>query len=209
MDDSKVTNQPDELETRTPETARPADEAIAETPAEPSTDPAAEPPPGPAPAPELATAATTDTTSQPIDEYHEHAGSRWPLIIGLVLGAAAIAIGLFFLVRTIYRSAHHTKTVVPANTQQLPPQPGNSRGANNKSATSGGSSSNNSSSNSSAGNSATNSSGSSANSTNNAVNAAGNSSLPNSGPGDVVGLFAGTVLIAAGAHYVISLRKAN
>jgi len=33
--------------------------------------------------------------------------------------------------------------------------------------------------------------------------------LPNNGPGNVLGVFAGSALAAAGLHYIISLRRAN
>jgi cytoskeletal protein RodZ len=36
-----------------------------------------------------------------------------------------------------------------------------------------------------------------------------NSGLPNSGPGNVVAIFAGSTLAAAGLHYIVSLRRFN
>ncbi|MBX4190828.1 hypothetical protein KW794_01950, partial [Candidatus Saccharibacteria bacterium] len=34
-------------------------------------------------------------------------------------------------------------------------------------------------------------------------------SLPNNGPGNVIAIFAGSTLAAAGLHYIISLRRFN
>ncbi len=162
------------------------------------------------------------------EETEEHEGPRWLVLGSLLLLAAAVGVGLYFGIRTIYRSAHHApgQNVQPASNHvpQVPQSGQAANGANGpsragvnnstsnptNSTTPPAASSNSAASNSTALNSAANSTNPPAatNSTANNTTTAGKP-LPNSGPGDVLALFAGAALIAGSVHYVIQARKAS
>ena len=62
----------------------------------------------------------------PVDELNEeteeHEGPRWLILGSLVVLAIAVGVGLFFGVRTIYRSAHHTPGVTVQSAGNKSPQ---------------------------------------------------------------------------------------
>jgi hypothetical protein len=111
-------------------------------------------------------------------------------LIGAVLTVLAIivvAVLLVFAGRWLYHKAHHHNVYVqPANTKQLPPEPSTSNGQSGAKPVGSNNKTNNSSSNSSQSN-----------------------NLPNSGPGDVAAIFAGSTAAAGGLHYLVNYRKAK
>ena len=114
-----------------------------------------------------------------IEEYHQRAPRRWPLLLGYVLAALIIALVIVFGARAIYHH-YHKPTVKTAPTARTTGRPG-------------------------ATNSTTSSSGSASSSTSGSQTA--NSNLPNSGPGQVVALFAISSTVAAGGHYLIKSQR--
>jgi cytoskeletal protein RodZ len=111
----------------------------------------------------------------------------------MILGAIVLVILLVLFARWIYHKVHHNSepTSVTTSQQAKENESSNSQqGANSQS-----SNSSNSSGSNNSGSSSSNSSGSS------------NNSLPNNGPGNVIAIFAGSTLAAAGLHYIISVRR--
>ncbi|HET7529191.1 MAG TPA: hypothetical protein VFJ84_03115 [Candidatus Saccharimonadales bacterium] len=113
-----------------------------------------------------------------------------PVIRWVILGIIALII-IFLLVlfaRWIYHSVHKNKPAVTGNTNTPTTSLNNKIGSESPK------------------------NGSSSGSGNRQGSAASGSSgqkLPNNGPGNVVGLFAGSAIAAAGLHYIISLRRFN
>ena len=130
-----------------------------------------------------------ETKVKTIEEYHERAPRRWPVLVIYLIIALLVAGLLVFGARGIYRHYHKSATkTVQANKRPTEPAT-NAPGSSNTTNSSSGSKNN--------------SSPQSANS----QSASTSGTLPNSGPGQVVGLFIGASLAAAGLHYVINLRR--
>ena len=125
----------------------------------------------------------------------EPGGPNWPLWALVLLIAAGLIVGLVFLARWIYHLAHNTSATKNPTTTQTQNKTGkgglsvNSGGSNNGGGinVSGGNNSKNSGNKSTAGTGTT---------------------LPNNGPGNVIGMFAAASFAAGSLHYIISLRKA-
>lgn len=121
-----------------------------------------------------------------LDEFHEHEGRRWPVILIYIILAFVVALLVFFGGRWIYHKTtyHPAKTIKPgtSDSNKLPSAPptGNQQ-SNSGSATS--------SSASGAGQSQT------------------NGKLPNNGPGNVAATFVGVAIIVGGLHYIYTLRR--
>lgn len=108
--------------------------------------------------------------------------SNWPLGIVIALVAAGLIVGLIFLARWIYHVAHNTKATKNPPTSQ----------SQNKAGGKGGLSV---------------SSGSGSGQTANKPAPSRSATLPNNGPGNVIGIFAAASFAAGALHYIISLRK--
>jgi cytoskeletal protein RodZ len=142
---------------------------------------------------------------EPEPRYHtevlplnrEEHGQTWLRTLVSILVGLILIVLIVFLARWIYHKAHNSSVTVttPPTSQNAPaPSSNNTSGsqpANTKPATAA---------------PATTPPNGSASSP---APAAANSNLPNSGPGAVAAIFAGTSLAAAGLHYVINLRRLN
>lgn len=106
----------------------------------------------------------------------------------MIIGAIILVILLVLLARWIYHAVHHTDQTTTGVTIQAPNESGgsNKSGANKQPS---------GSSNPAQGGNTTSTS-----------NKNGKN-LANTGPGNVVAIFAGSTLAAAGLHYIISVRK--
>src|ERR1035437_10415998 len=110
-------------------------------------------------------------------EFHEYGGRRWPVVLGYILIALAVGLGVVLLGRTVYRSAHHntTKPQTPTQTQNInkkqPPKPS---GAGNAAVTLSPTPSPN--------------------------------QLSNTGPGSVAVIFTASALTAGSFHYLFKRR---
>ena len=122
------------------------------------------------------------------DEFYEHEGRRWPVILMYIVLAFAVALLVVFAGRWVYHKTTHrtAKTTKPetSDSNKLPPTPPTS----NQQPSSGGTTS-------------SPASGTSQNQT--------TSQLPNNGPGDVVAIFVGTTLGFGGLHYIYTLRRSR
>ncbi len=134
------------------------------------------------------------------DEFHEHEGRRWPVILMYIVLAFLVALLVVFAGRWIYRKTAHQSSKVnkPVSTNQ-----GQAPAAPPTTTQNPPTGSNNSNSNSSASNSTF---GAGKNQT---VQTTPAGQLPNNGPGDVIALFVGTTLAIAGLHFIYNLRKQN
>jgi len=58
-------------------------------------------------------------------EFHEYEGRRWPVVLGYILIALAVAVGVVLLGRAAYRSTHHgaTKPQTQYINRKQPPKP--------------------------------------------------------------------------------------
>ena len=128
-----------------------------------------------------------ERSDQPSPRPAEHGHSLTQIIAVIVAGIVLILL-LVLLGRWIYHKAHHPINLTPANSKQLPASPSGSSGSSSASKSQA-----SSNKNSSGGNASTSQTG----------------ALPNSGPGNVAGIFAGASLAAGGLHYIISLRRFN
>jgi len=131
-----------------------------------------------------------ETQVKTIEEYHEEAPRRWPMLVVYLIITLIVATLLVFGARAIYRHYHKNSVKTTSATTRPTFSGSNASGSSQAS----GSSANSNKSN-----------GSGTSSTNGQVPA----SLPNSGPGQVVSLFAGATLAAAGLHYIVSLRRSS
>jgi hypothetical protein len=131
--------------------------------------------------------ATPVTASRTLNADHVETHRTRPPLLRLLAGILAILIIAALLVlgaRWIYHKTHHTVKPAPANTKSLPRIPA---GSTNKTSPS---------------------SPQTAGSTSKSSPAAGTKTpITNTGPGDVVAIFVGAGLAAAGLHYVWSLRR--
>lgn len=123
----------------------------------------------------------------------EPGGPSWPLGALVLLIAAGLIVGLVFLARWIYHVAHHAPAAKTPTTAQTP----NKSGKGGLSVNSGNSTNNGSialpgNPNSQAGNNS---------------QSGKTATLPNNGPGNVIGVFAAASFAAGALHYIISLRK--
>jgi cytoskeletal protein RodZ len=108
--------------------------------------------------------------------------------IVMIIGAIILIILLVLFARWVYHKVNSDQSDT-AGTSQLPPEsssPSSQSGVSTQPSTS-----------------STPSAGSTAPTTNQ------NGQIANTGPGNVVAIFAGSTLAAAGLHYIISLRKFN
>jgi hypothetical protein len=123
------------------------------------------------------------TASLPADKT-EH-GQTWVRTVAVIF-AAIIAITLIVLLaRWIYHSTHHAVTPPPSTSLKTPAASPD----NNPSGSQPGSGTPPTAS------------------PNNPTSAPTGPQITNTGPGDVAAIFAGTVLAAAGLHYIISIRR--
>jgi uncharacterized membrane protein YgcG len=116
---------------------------------------------------------------------------RW---LGWILAVAVIAVLLVFFARWLYHATHHAANPAPATSHQKSPA------SSSQSKTSGSQPANGTSS----GGASSSSSGSPAGSSS---GASSNSQITNTGPGNVVAVFAISSLATAGLHFIISLRR--
>lgn len=141
----------------------------------------------------------------PVTQFNQPARRRWPVIAASVI-AALVLVGLAVLAGLlIYNAVHKSPSKKPnvANNNQNQQQQ----------APSGTTGPSRSGSNQPSGSRATGGTGAGTQRTpaGGASTAGGQvgKTLPNNGPGDVIALFAGSSLVAAGLHYIIRLRRAN
>jgi hypothetical protein len=138
-----------------------------------------------------------DTDNQsPIETEPEHTTQRnWPMLLALFVAALAFAVLVVFTGRWVYHSVHNKSTVkpAPANSKSLTKSPTGESGASN----SGSVAKPNTSTSGSAGNSGSSTS----------TNSTNSNQISNTGPGDIVAIFAISSFAAASLHYIISLRK--
>lgn len=131
-------------------------------------------------------------------EYRESSNAkRWLTLLIYIVVALAVAVLVVLAGRWLYHQVHDTSSpnpapVAPKSTDQgKKAAPNSSSGSKPGSNQSGGSKSGGTSSN------------------NGNKPAPSPGALPNNGPGDVIALFIGSSLAAAGLHYAIALRRAN
>lgn len=121
----------------------------------------------------------------------EEGQSVLQLIIMVAVGIILVVLLVLFA-RWVYHKAHHvTQTTNTSSNQAVRSfdNPGSSQPANNSQPST--------------------NSGSSSSGSNSSAATTQNGPLPNSGPGNVAAIFAGSALAAAGLHYIISLRRFN
>lgn len=122
------------------------------------------------------------------DEFEVRVPRRLPLLLLYIFLAILVAILVVFGGRAIYRHYHNKSSTnvktVPANTKELPKEPGSNK------------------SNGTSGSTATNNS-----SNKNNINKSNNAALPNSGPGNIMAIFVGSTAIAGGVHYVVQKQR--
>jgi hypothetical protein len=128
--------------------------------------------------------------------YVHHRRRGWFMVIVYMLIALLFAVAVVFLGRWVYHKVHKTEPTPAANTSAQ------NTGTNPQLATPATPTGN---SGSSSQNTSNNSSGTSTTTTNPATNG----QVPNTGPGNVVALFAGTAVIVGGLHYVYGLRRTS
>ena len=129
----------------------------------------------------MAEADTEEPQIKTIEEYHERAPRRWPLLLGYIIAALIVAAIVVFGARAIYHHYHKPAVkAVPVSVKVV--RPGSTtKGSTGSSSKSSPSSSNNSQTT--------------------------GSNLPNSGPGQVAAIFISSSAAAAGAHYLISRQR--
>jgi ABC-type Fe3+-siderophore transport system permease subunit len=144
-------------------------------------------PQGPLPEPE----PRYQTAALPIDKS-EH-GQAWLRLLAAILIGLVLVVLIVLLARWIYHKSHHAVQPVPATSQKSGAQ------SNLKVTPGGQTQTSNNPSSSSPSNPSTPSSSASS----------GSTQITNTGPGNVVAVFVGTSLAAAGLHFIISTRRAN
>jgi len=136
-----------------------------------------------------------DTEPTMLEELRAKSWFNWT---ATALAVLILIVIVLFGVRAIHHHLDKNNGLAPANTQNTPAIPGsNSSKASTKSTTS-------------ATNSKTKSS--SYKSTSSPSTAASNptpTQVPNTGPGEVIAIFAGSVFAAASLHFIASLRRQN
>jgi|SRR5581483_4241603 len=113
-------------------------------------------------------------------EFMRREGRRWPVIILILLAALLISVGVVFLGRWIYRSAHDHNSKPTTAVQQK-------QAASNTRPTESG---------------AGKSSAPSQKKTQSTSN-----TLPNNGPGNLAAIFTAATVLSAGTHYIIRSRQ--
>lgn len=149
-------------------------------------------------------------------ERRERAGVAWLLALGTLVVTLLLAVGLFFGGRWVYRKTTHKNTsTAKTNTSQSSDQstPDNTSSSSTSSSTDQ-SSSSNSSASSSASTPTSNSSSAPAASSSTATpsqtsTGSSSNSLPNTGPGDVLAIFAITAIAGALAHRLLVGRHVS
>ncbi len=124
--------------------------------------------------------------------------SNWPLHAALILVAAGLIVGLVFLARWIYHATKHTSGTHPPSTSQ---SQNKAAGKGGLSVTSGSGSHN--------GSSISLPGGTENNPPRNKTEAGKSTTLPNNGPGNVIGVFAVASFAAGALHYIVQLRRSN
>jgi cytoskeletal protein RodZ len=137
------------------------------------------------------------TAIVPVENEH---GQSWPQIIAAILIAIVLIVLIVLLARWIYHRTHQNSTS-GSNTGQKTTL--NSPSAKNQSAAP------NSNSHSSSPNPSSPSPSSTPNPSNPSPSSSNNQKISNTGPGNVVAIFVGTSLVAAGLHFMISVRRFN
>ena len=119
------------------------------------------------------------------DEYHEHEGRRWPVVLMYVVLAFLVAATIVFTGRWVYQkvSNNNAKPASPTTTPQTQGQGAASSPPADPLPSS------------------------PAASANQNVPVAINGQLPNNGPGDVLAIFVGTAVLIGGVHFIYNLRK--
>lgn len=133
-------------------------------------------------------------------EYQETTERRWPTLIGYMLLALLVASFVVLGGKWVYNrfagSADETPKPVKIDTES---KKAGTENEDKKTAT-----------NENANNSSESGQNGSAENKNESTNPSPTpSSLPNNGPGEVIALFVGSSLAAAGLHYIVSLRRLN
>lgn len=134
---------------------------------------------------------------EPVDEveYRDQSGPRWPLIAGLLIAALVVAVALVFGGRWVYQKLTQDETpttsVQPGSNEQLPAAPDTNKPVTPPAAGTTPPTDTTPPPPNRPQTSPTPPSG----------------ELPNSGPGQTVALFVSSSLIAAGLHFVLSLRR--
>lgn len=153
-----------------------------------------------------------DGVPQEIQDYYqserrEKAGIAWLLALGTLLTTIALAILLFFGGRWVYRKVANRNN---GNTSQVTQQPTETTAPANEPDTQSG----NGQEGANTGTSSTSTNTPSATNTPTAQNPGGQSQtrgatsdLPNTGPGDVLAVFAITTAIGTATHYAVTSRK--
>jgi hypothetical protein len=124
------------------------------------------------------------TASLPVQKS-EH-GQTWLRTLAAILAALVLIVLIVLLARWIYHKTHHTVAPTPTTGQQSPARPASNTQSGAQPASGG----------SSAAQPSPSPSGSAA-----------NPPIANTGPGNVVAIFAGVSLAAAGLHYIITVRR--
>lgn len=126
---------------------------------------------------------------------HQEHGQAWLRTLVSILVGLILIVLIVLLARWIYHKAHHSSVTVttPPTSQNSPAQSSSGAASGSQPAS----------------NTSRSGQPAPANNSNPSAPAATNSSnnLPNSGPGDVAAVFAGTSLAVAGLHYIVSVRR--
>ena len=133
------------------------------------------------------------TASLPVERTEQ--GHSWVQVLGVIIAGVILVILLVLLARWVYHKSHNKVVRTPTTSQSsetgsaVRPQSGaqSAAGASNNSAS-------------------TNTSGSASNAQKSSTTTS-SSGLPNTGAGNVAGLFVGASLTAAGLHYIVSVRR--
>lgn len=129
--------------------------------------------------------------TQPTEPENQN-GRNWLRLIGMILAAIAVTILLIFAARWVYNTITDNDSrdgsVQPADEDKLPPGPGEEDRKSNDGS----------------GSSETPNTGDRQPAT---QTPRAGTQLPNSGPGHIAAVFAGSSLAGAGIHYLISRRR--
>jgi hypothetical protein len=140
---------------------------------------------GPLPEPEL----RPKTAALPIEKNQR--GQTWLRILAAILIGLVLVVLIVLLARWIYHKSHHSVQTPPATSLKSGDQSNLKVSGGDQSQDISGSTSKTGSSNASTPPS----------------NSPGSPQITNTGPGDVVAMFVGTSLAAAGLHFIVSLRR--
>jgi hypothetical protein len=139
---------------------------------------------------EVPETAPTESEPQEAERNTNHSESHLPIYAALLLVAVGLIVGLIFLARWIYHATKHNTGANKPSSSQSQSKKGSSTssGSSNPIVVGGGQSNNSQKSPTSI--------------------PKNGQSLPNNGPGNVIGVFAAASFAAGALHYIVSLRKA-